>query len=306
MRCLPFAPGSVFVSFALFCSYAGGQILSLPTAGGGKFGSAIELDSIQSAHMDFNYFTINSQNSDLSPLQTPSGSISKFDLKAPGKARREFEKGYQLLQQKDQQGAVEHLKLAIADYPNFVAAHNTLGTAYLNLGNDAQARDEFAEAAKIDDHLPNSYLNLGCAELALKEYPAAEEAFRKASTIAPLDLQLQLALAYGEFENKDYPAVISTERDVHARKHQSASLVHFFAAAAWEAQNNLTSAQDELRTLLKEDPKSASAGQFKELLNGLKDEERHEPKRRSRTSAPFLCPCDPTTRGRETTASSWA
>jgi len=274
MRCLPFAPGSVFVSFALFCSYAGGQILSLPTAGGGKFGSAIELDSIQSAHMDFNYFTINSQNSDLSPLQTPSGSISKFDLKAPGKARREFEKGYQLLQHKDQQGAVEHLKLAIADYPNFVAAHNTLGTAYLNLGNNAGARDEFASAVKIDDHLPNSYLNLGCAELALKEYPAAEEAFRKASTIAPLDLQLQLALAYGAFENKDYPAVISTEREVHTRKHQSAALVHFFAAAAWEAQNNLTSAQDELRTLLKEDPKSASAGQFKELLNGLKDEER--------------------------------
>ena len=224
--------------------------------------------------MDFNFFTINSQNPDLSPLQTPSGSISKFDLKAPGKARREFTKGYQLLQQKDEQGAVEHLKLAIADYPNFVAAHNTLGTAYLNLGNNADARDEFATAAKIDDHLPNSYLNLGCAELALKEYSAAEEAFRKASTIAPLDLQLQVALAYGEFENKDYPAVISTEREVHARKHQSATLVHFFAAAAWEAQNNLTSAQDELRTLLREDPKSASAGQFKEILNSLKEEER--------------------------------
>jgi Ca-activated chloride channel family protein len=275
MRCKPFVCKSLRISLlAILCFPAAGQILSIPTAGGGKFGSAIALDAIQSAQMDFNYFTINSQNSDLSPLQTPSGSISKFDLKAPGKARREFTKGYQLLQQKDQQGAVEHLKLAIADYPNFVAAHNTLGTAYLNLGKNQEARDEFASAVKIDDHLPNSYLNLGCAQLALKEYPAAEEAFRKASSIAPLDLQLQVALAYGEFENKDYPAVISTEREVHARKHPSAALVHFFAAAAWEAQNNLTSAQDELRVLLKEDPKSASGGQFKQILDTLKQEER--------------------------------
>jgi len=275
MRRLPFAPTFFLVSLLIvLCGSATGQILNIPTAAGNRFGSSVALGPLQTAEMDFNFFTINNQNPALSPLQTPSGSISKFDLKAPGKARREFEKGYLLLQRKDQRGAVDHLKLAIAAYPNFVAAHNTLGTAYLNLGSNAEARDEFASAVKIDDHLPNSYLNLGCAELALKEYPAAEEAFRKASAIAPLDPQLQLALAYGEFENKDYPAVISTEREVHARKHQSATLVHFFAAAAWEAQNNLTSAQDELRSLLKEDPKSASAGQFKEILNSLKEEER--------------------------------
>lgn len=275
MRRLPFAHISVLVSLLiLLWGSAAGQILTIPTTAGNRFGSSVALGPLESAQMDFNFLTINSQNPNLTPLETPSGSTSKFDLKAPGKARREFEKGYQLLQRKDQQGAVEHLKLAIEAYPHFVAAHNTLGTAYLNLGSNAEARDEFASAAKIDDHLPNSYLNLGCAELALKEYPAAEEAFRKASTIAPLDLQLQLALAYGEYQNRDYPAVISTEREVHARKHQSAALVHFFAAAAWEAQNNLTSAQDELRILLKEDPKSASADQFRQILNGLKDEER--------------------------------
>src|SRR5262249_40063307 len=156
-------------------------------------------------------------NSDLSPLQTPSGSISKFDLKAPGKARREFEKGYQLLQHKDQQGAVEHLKLAIADYPNFVAAHNTLGTAYLNLGNNAGARDEFASAVRMNIPLRNPYRNLGAGELARKNYPAAEEPFRKPPTFPPLALQLQLAFAYGAFKKKDYPAVISTEREVHTR-----------------------------------------------------------------------------------------
>lgn len=251
---------------------AGGQVLNFPSSGG-RFGTSAALGPLETAQMDFNFFTLDSRSEYLSPLETPSGSVSKFDLKAPGKARREFEKGYQLLQRKDQQGAVEHLKLAIAAYPDFVAAHNTLGTAYLNLGKNEEARNEFAAAVRIDDHLPSSYLNLGCAQLALKDYAAAEEAFSKASSIAPLDLQLKLALAYGEYVNRDYAAVLSTAHEVHSRKHQGAALVHFFAAASWEAQNNLTSAQNELKVLLKEDPKSASADQFRQILSGLKDEE---------------------------------
>ena len=220
------------------------------------------------------FFTINGQNANGTPLETPSGSLSKLDLKAPGKAQREYDKGYQLLMRKDAAGAIAHLSGATTIYPSYVAAHNALGTAYLNLNQNEKARDEFTSAVTLDDHLPNSYLNLGCAQLALKQYSAAEEAFQKASTIAPLDLQLKLALSYGQYVAKDYPAVIATAHDVHSHKHQQATLVHFFAAGAWEAQNNLTSAQDELRLLLKEDPKSASADQYRKILEDLKAEER--------------------------------
>ena len=231
-------------------------------------------NALLGAQMDFNLFTVNGQNGAFTSLQTPSGSLSKLDLKAPGKAQREYDKGYQLLLRKDAAGAIAHLSGATAIYPSYVAAHNALGTAYLNLNQNEKARDEFSSAVALDDHLPNSYLNLGCAQLALKQYPAAEEAFRKASTIAPLDLQLKLALSYGEYVAKDYPAVIATVNDVHSHKHQKAALVHFFAAGAWAAQNNLTSAQDELRLLLKEDPKSSSADQYRKILEDLKAEER--------------------------------
>jgi len=66
------------------------------------------------------------------------------------------------------------------------------------MSQNEQAREEFVKAVALDDHLPNSYLNLACAELALQQYPAAEESLRKASSIAPLDIQLQLALFYGD------------------------------------------------------------------------------------------------------------
>ena len=85
----------------LGASVATAQVFSTP-ASTNQFGTMPVLDSIQATRMDSNLFLINSQNSGTStPLQAPSGSISKLDLKSPPKARREYEKGYQLLMKKD-------------------------------------------------------------------------------------------------------------------------------------------------------------------------------------------------------------
>jgi VWFA-related protein len=247
------------------------QVFSAPVSTN-KFGTLTALDAIQTVQVDSNIFLIDSHNPHTTPLQTPSGSVSKLDLKSPRKARREYEKGYQLLMKKDLQAAIDHLAKATALYPSFVAAHNALGTAHLNLGHNELARDEFARAVALDDHLANSYLNLGCAQLALQQYPAAEDSLKKASSIAPLDVQLLAALAYGEFMNRDYQAVVATARNVHDRKHEGASLVHYFAAGAWEAQGELPKAQQEMETLLLEDPKSASIAQFRQILDEIKAE----------------------------------
>jgi VWFA-related protein len=125
----------------------------------------------------------------------------------------------------------------------------------------------------LDDHLPNSYLNLGCAQLAMQKFADAEGSLKKAAGIAPMDLQLQTALAYAEFANHDYPAVLSGVKQIHERKHQGAAVVHYFAAGALEAQGNLAEAQSEMQTLLAESPKSPSVGEYRRMLQQLKDEE---------------------------------
>jgi Ca-activated chloride channel homolog len=208
-----------------------------------------------------------------SPLEGPSGSVSKLDLKAPGKARREFDKGYVLLVKKDYKGAIEHLAIAVTVYPDFVAAHNALGSAYLALGQNDQARDQFAKAVSLDDHLPTSYLNLGCAQLALKDYHSAQQSAQKASSIAPLDLQLATALTFTQFMNQDYGGVLTTAHQIHSRKHEGAAIVHFYAAAAFDGQDKLEDEQNELQTLLQEDPKSPAAEQSRQILAQIKVEQ---------------------------------
>jgi Ca-activated chloride channel family protein len=258
-----------FVWCCLSCSVCA-QVLSFPGSSSSGITNSATLNLVQVSLNDSNLWLINSANR--SPLEGRTGSISKLDLKAPGKAQREFEKGYQLLMKKDYPSAVDRLTNAISVYPKYVAAYNARGSAYLGLAQNEKARDEFAQAIALDDHLPTLFLNLGCAELALKNYPAAEQNIQKASDIAPLDLDLLTALAYGQYVNQHYVAAVDTAHHVHQRKHSGAAMVHFYAAAAWEAQGKSSEAEDELNTFLREDPKSPAAAEAHQILINLKAE----------------------------------
>jgi Ca-activated chloride channel family protein len=269
---------SIFLSLILLATSGLAQVMSIPSSGFGNIGShdagtmggSVGLDLISSEQMTNNLFGMTTNMHAHDQYQLPDASLSSLDLQASARARREFDAGYRLVLKKDFQNALPHLTKATEIYPQFVAAHNAIGTAYLGLGKNEQARDEFIQAITLDGHLPNLHLNLGIAELALKDYPAAESSLQKASAIAPLDMSLLRALAYSEFANKDYPAVIATANEVHARQHEDSAIVHYFAAGAFEAQNNFTDAQHELETLLREDPKFAGAEQARQFLQELK------------------------------------
>jgi Ca-activated chloride channel family protein len=205
-----------------------------------------------------------------SMLENFSDSVSQFDLKAPGAARREYEKGTQFLLKKSFSDAVEHFARAIATYPNFVAAHNALGSAYLDLGRNEEAQNEFLQSVTLDGHLPHSYMNLGRAQWALKNFSGAQASMQKASELAPLDLRLLSALTYAQLLNRDYGSAIATAQRVHGLKHEKNSIVHYFAAASWQGQNNLQEAQKELQTLLNEDPKSPVAETARQMIEQIK------------------------------------
>lgn len=203
--------------------------------------------------------------------ERPSEGVSKLDLKAPDKARREYEKGVKLLLQNDFPGAVEHLSKATAIYPKYVAAHNALGNAYMDLHQPEKARDEFQQAILLDDHLPHSFSNLCTAEMALKDYPAAEQAIKKASSISPLNQEFLTTLTYTQVLGHNYQDAIATAQQVHQGKHEGAAMVHYFAAAAWREQKNLPEMQRELETFLLEDPKNPNADKAHKLIAQIKE-----------------------------------
>src|SRR5258708_35114643 len=240
---------------------------SLPGYGNGARGTPV---LVQSNILDSTPRLPDSENG--IPLRPSDGSVSVLDLKAPIKARREFEKGYRFLNKMDLHAAVQHFTAATAIYPKFVSAINALGSSYLALGQNDQARENFARAIALDGHLPGSYFNLGCTQLALKQDLAAVQSIKKASTISPLNIQVLTALAYGQYMSQDFAAVVKTSEQVHSRRHDGAAIIHFYAAAAWKAQQNYSEAQRQLETLLREDPNSPAAERARKMTQELQEE----------------------------------
>jgi len=192
--------------------------------------------------------------------------LSKLDLKAPGRAQREYSKGLAEFRRKDFQAASESLKKAISIYPQFVSAHNALGCSYLNLGQNELALQAFQLATQFDDHLSNSFMNLGRAQLALGQNADAQAAFEKALSIAPLSPNIGLVLAYTQYLNHDYAGAIKTAEQAYAHPHSGVAAVHYFAAASWLAQKHFPEARVELETFLREDASSPLAAQARKTI----------------------------------------
>jgi Ca-activated chloride channel homolog len=204
-------------------------------------------------------------------------TVSKFDLKAPGHAKDAYTRALRFLAKNDFKSAVEALQKAITLYPNYVAAHNALGYSYFQQNDYEQARQEFAQAVQLDDHLSSSYLNLGRAQLALGQTSAAQQSMEKASSIAPLDQHLLLALAYSQYMNHDYPETIKTAKRAHNQSHPETAIVHYFAAASWQALHDLDQARTELQTFLQEAPNSTFAGAAQRAVDQIRAAEEHPP-----------------------------
>ena len=253
----------------LSCCAASAQLAEMNAPGGG----ITALDAIGSARLDLKIFQMDSFDPRTTEIQSPDGSVSWLDIKAPERPRREYQKGRMLLMRRHPEDAIEFLNQAIAWDPQFFAAHNALGTAYLDMGDYRRAKSEFATAAALDGHLPNSYLNLGCAELDLRQYAQAEDSLRQAARLAPLDAQLKLALIYAEFLNHHYSAVLATSRQARWRKDDGADLAHLFIAGAWLALGHPAAAEQEINVLLSEDSASPFAPQFRRILKQIQLED---------------------------------
>ena len=167
-----------------------------------------------------------------------AGTVSALDLEASNKAVEEFNRASTLMKAQHSREAIPHLQKAIAAYPKFVTAHNTLGLAYLD-ADDPRAKEEFETAAKLDGKFPGSFLNLGLLAMSAKDFPTAQLELEKAASLNPKDPKILSALVYAESGDRQYQQTLETVQRVHALEHRGMANVHYIAAAAAMSLNDL-------------------------------------------------------------------
>jgi TolA-binding protein len=113
------------------------------------------------------------------------GVISAGNAGVPKPALDHYQNASKLAQEKDYQGAIKELKLAISEYPQYLNAHNQIGVLYLRLNELDNAESAFKAALKIDPEAYEPLLNRGVALYRLGKFKDAEASFRKTLKVKP-------------------------------------------------------------------------------------------------------------------------
>lgn len=181
-------------------------------------------------------------------------AVAAADLRIPAKARKEFDKAGDLLNQQEWQKAIEHLKRALDVYPNYATAYNNLAVAYGKLGDRLHERESLEHAVNINDHFAAAFVNLAKMDIRDHNLPEAETFLSKATAADPINPETLMLLANIQLVEKQYQDAILNCQKVHAMAHEHYAVVHYIAARAFEHMNRLREAAAELQTFLQEEP----------------------------------------------------
>jgi tetratricopeptide (TPR) repeat protein len=203
-------------------------------------------------------------------LALPSPADTRPKIRISKKARGEYEKGTQALQQHNFPTAEGEFNAAIADQADYAAAHLNLGVTEMNLQNNDRAKREFEAAIKIDPQLDLAFQNLGVLEIRRGHIAAAETDLKSANRIAPKDLKTLTLLAYAQVLNHEYDKAITTAERVHvAKEHAQYAFAHMIAGSALQATGRTREAIAEYKLFVKENPNDPRAESARNAVREL-------------------------------------
>jgi Flp pilus assembly protein TadD len=198
--------------------------------------------------------------------ETRIGVLNAEFANVPPRARASYDKAQELAQAGNNKAAIEQLKQAIAEYPNFMLAFNELGAQYLRLGEFDKAEEALAKAMKLapDSATPllthgilltvQGKFNLAVTELqtALKQRDQSAnghlylgQALANLGRFADAEAHLMRAVALGGDDVKD---------------------AHRFLGAIYLQRGEREKGVAEFETYLKLAPKAKDAEQIRQII----------------------------------------
>lgn len=202
----------------------------------------------------------------------PAGSVisvGEIDKDVPDKARKEFERASKLSREGKALESIEHLRKAIAIYPNFMMAHNDLGAQLLEQGKLDEAAIELRRATELDAKAFNPYLNLGVALLRQKRFTEAVDVLRKSLSLESSSPAAKLYLGLALMNTNDLDGA---ERELKAAYNlggTSYSDALFYLGELYLNSGARAQARQAFEAYLHSEPNAANAAQAQKLISIL-------------------------------------
>jgi len=216
-------------------------------------------------------FTLNIRLEFKDRVEVKPGVLNAEFANVPKKALAHYNDAVELAKKSDHPGAIEQLKLAIAEHPSFTQAFNDLGVHYLKLNRLEEANEAFQGALKIDPDSFPALINRGIANVMMKRYgeavPILRKALKKNEQSAVGHYFLGQALAnMGLFDEAEKELLTSLELGKEEMKE-----AHRILAIIYTSRGAKKQAADELETYLKLSADTPDAEKLRETIRRLKE-----------------------------------
>jgi len=196
----------------------------------------------------------------------PNGIVAAGTLRAPDNARREFERGSRLLnEKKDVARSIAAFQRAIALYPNYADAYFLMGTAQMQTSAASDAEISLRKAIALNGHMTAPYYPLALLLFGQHRYAEEKGLLLTAEKLDATDWRWPFELArchaqQGVWESAlRYAVTASGSTNVPPK-------VHLLIADIYANSDRPREAVAELELFARLDPESSFMERVREVL----------------------------------------
>jgi tetratricopeptide (TPR) repeat protein len=189
----------------------------------------------------------------------------------PESAQNEFNLGSKEMDKKHWDEAKDHFQKAIAAFPKYTEAFNSLALVEIQLKDGKGAVEAFRAATQIDPSLQQANVYLGQFYYENMQYKEAEPYLLRSAADQPKSAQLLTALANTELQNGENDLAVTNARRVPSLpNHQQFAISHLIVAQGLTGRGQDDEIVRQYEEYLKEAPDSPLAPRVKDALAKLK------------------------------------
>jgi Tfp pilus assembly protein PilF len=168
----------------------------------------------------------------------------------PPRARQEYDAGASLAAIGELVGAAKHFNGALKIFPDYMDAHNDLGTVYLKLNRIDEAAEQFESAIKLSPKSFSPRLNMGIMLLGKRKYQEAADQLTECVSIDSSQASGHLYLGVALLGQVDLAAAkreLASALDIGGARFSAA---HYYLAYVFIKGGNKGEAIHELESFL--------------------------------------------------------
>jgi len=217
----------------------------------------------------------------------PRGVVSGFSQPVPKAAQQAFDRAMKLSTESKPEAAIEKMKEAVKEFPEYFEAHLQLGNQLMKSGKLDAALAELDRAREINPKDERVYQLFGFLLMRQKNYAVAVAVFSEASRLNPANavnvLMKATALVYQAYamtppasdeQTRDRQHILSRAeiaiREASNLSDKKVKPDHLTLAMFYEMKGDQARSATELEAYLDENPKAQNAQELRKLVNSLR------------------------------------